>query len=277
MADPAGRFPKVNGALSYFARHATAANLLLVLIVAMGLAAIPNLRAQYFPDVVSQDIVVRTIWTGAGPEDVDRGIVQLMEPALRAVEGVDHVTAVAREGRAVITLDFGPGEDMARALDDVETAIAGIANLPADAEAPVASRSAWRDRVTDAVITGPVEPAQLLRLADEFLSRLFQAGVTRASIQGIASPEVQIEVPLAELMRHGLTLTEIGLRVGAEVATDPAGEVAGSSSRLRAGTERRTPDALGQIVLRSSQDGTDLRLGDIALITERGGSSIHSY
>lgn len=277
MADPAGRFPKVNGVLSYFARHATAANLLLVLILALGLAAIPNLRAQYFPDVVTQDIVVRTVWNGAGPEDVDRGIVQLMEPALRAVEGVDHVTAISREGHAVITLDFGPGEDMARALDDVETAVAGVANLPADAEKPVVVQSAWRDRVTDMVITGPVEPVQLLRLADEFLSRLFEAGVTRATIEGIANPEVEIEVPLAQLMRHGLTLTEIGQRVGAEVAADPAGEVAGSSSRLRAGTERRTPDALGQIVLRSGQDGTDLRLGDIATIAERGSSAIHAY
>ncbi|HQU69848.1 MAG TPA: efflux RND transporter permease subunit [Albidovulum sp.] len=277
MTGPAGRFPKVNGVLSYFARHATAANLLLVLIVAMGLAAIPNLRAQYFPDVVTQDIVVRTYWNGAGPEDVDRGIVQLMEPALRAVEGVDHVTAISREGRAVITMDFGPGEDMSRALDDVEKAVAGVTNLPADAEKPVVVQSGWRDRVTDMVITGPVEPAQLLRLADEFLSRLFEAGVTRATIEGIANPEVQIEVPLAQLMRHGLTLTEIGQRVGAEVATDPAGEVTGSSSRLRAGTERRSPDALGQIVLRSGQDGTDLRLGDIATITERGSSAIHAY
>lgn len=277
MADPAGRFPRVNGALSYFTRHATAANLLLVLIVTMGLAAIPNLRAQYFPDVVTQDIIVRVKWAGAGPEDVDRGIVQLMEPALRAVDGLDHATAISREGRADFTLDFGPGEDMDRALDDVETVVAGIANLPADAETPVVSRSAWRDRVTGLVITGPVEPAQLLRLADELRSRLFEAGVTRAVIEGIASPEVQVEVPLAELMRHGLTLTEIGQRVGAEVAADPAGEVAGSSARLRAGTERRTPDALGQIVLRSGQDGTDLRLGDIAAITERGGSSIHAY
>ncbi|MCA0273415.1 MAG: efflux RND transporter permease subunit [Proteobacteria bacterium] len=277
MADPAGRFPRVNGALSYFARHATAANLLLVLIVAIGLAAIPNLRAQYFPDVVTQDIIVRVKWAGAGPEDVDRGIVQLTEPALRAVDGVDHVTAISREGRADFTLDFGPGEDMDRALDDVETVVAGIANLPADAETPVVSRSAWRDRVTGLVITGPVEPAQLLRLADELRSRLFEAGVTRAVIEGIASPEVQVEVPLAELMRHGLTLSEIGRRVSAEVTTDPAGEVSGSSSRLRAGTERRTPDALGQIVLKSSQDGTDLRLGDIAAITERGSSSIHAY
>lgn len=277
MADPGGRFRMVNGILSYFARHATAANLMFVMLIAVGLAALPNMRAQYFPDVVIEQITVTTQWSGAGPEDVDRGIIQLLEPGLMAVEGVNEARAVSREGRGVITLDFEPGYDMARALDDVETIVAGVTDLPDDAETPVVLRRAWRDRVTDMILTGPVDHQQLVHLADEYLSRLFEAGVTRATIEGIADPEVLIEVPLAELMRHGLTLTEIGQRVGAEAATDPAGEVAGSSSRLRTGTERRTPETLARIVLRSGQDGTDLTLGDVATITERGSSAIHAY
>lgn len=275
-----GRGPtlaRINGLLSYFARHATAANLILILLVAAGLAALPKLRAQYFPDVVAQQITVTTLWSGAGPMDVDRGVIQLLEPVLMTVEGVENVTTVSREGRGAVTLDFEPGYDMSRALDDVETAVAGVSNLPDGAETPTVVRSPWHDRVTDMVITGPVDATQLLRLADDVLARLFVAGVTRATIVGTADPEVRIEVPLAQLMRHDLTLTEIGQRVGAETATDPAGEVAGSASRLRTGTERRTPDALAQIVLRSGPDGTDLRLGDIATITERGGNAIHAY
>lgn len=277
MADPADRFPLLHGMLSYFARHATAANLVCIMLVAVGLAALPNMRAQYFPDSVVQQITVVTVWNGAGPEDVDRGVIQLLEPPLMSVEGVDNATAVSREGRGVITLDFEPGYDMARALDDVETAVSSVNNLPEDAETPTVTRRAWRDRVTDMVITGPVDTAQLLRLADEFLARLFEAGVTRVTIEGTVNPRIEIEVPLAELMRHGLTLTEIGQRVGADVAADPAGDVTGSSSRLRTGTERRTPDALAQIVLRSAPDGTDLRLGDIATIGLRSSAAIQAF
>lgn len=277
MADPADRFPIIQGVLSYFARHATAANLVLVFLLAVGIAALPRLRAQYFPDTIVQQITVVTLWSGAGPEDVDRGVIQLLEPPLKSVEGVEDTTAVSREGRGVITLDFEPDYDMSRALNDVEAAVAGVTNLPEDADAPVITRRAWRDRVTDMVITGPVDPQQLVRLADEFLARLFEAGVTRATIEGTVNPEVEVEVPLAELMRHGLTLTEISQRIGAEVAADPAGDVTGSSSRLRTGTERRTPDALGQIVLRSAPDGTDLRLGDIATITEQGSAAVQAF
>jgi multidrug efflux pump subunit AcrB len=277
MSDRGERFPAVHGFLSYFARHATAANLVLVLLIAAGLAALPRMRAQYFPDVVIQQIVVSVIWTGAGPEDVDRGIVEVLEPGLQAVEGVESTTAVSREGSARITLEFEPGWDMAQALDDANTAVAGVTNLPDAAETPSVVRRVWRDRVTDMIISGPVDPAQLLRLADEFLARLFEAGVTRATIEGVADPELQIDVPLEQLMRHGLTLSEIGQRVAAEAAPDPAGEVADGSARLRTGSERRTTDTLGEIVLKSAQDGTDHRLGDIATIRQRGSEELHAY
>ncbi|MFT7311023.1 MAG: multidrug efflux pump subunit AcrB, partial [Paracoccaceae bacterium] len=76
------------GLFSYFTRHGTAANLLLVLMIGAGIWAFPNMRAQFFPDVVVDNVSVSIRWDGAGAEDVDRAIVELMEPALLAVEGV---------------------------------------------------------------------------------------------------------------------------------------------------------------------------------------------
>ena len=163
MAD---RFSRVGGLLSYFVRHRTAANLLLVLLLAAGAAAFPNMRAQFFPDVIIDIVTVSVTWDGAGAEDVDRAIVQLMEPTLLAVEGVESTEATSREGSAQITLDFEPGWDMGRAADDVQTAVDTITNLPEEAEDPAVRRGAWRDRVTDVVITGPVGVDQLGRFAD---------------------------------------------------------------------------------------------------------------
>ena len=76
------------GVLSYFTRHRTAANLLLMLLVVAGLAAIPQMRAQFFPDVISDEIDIIIAWDGAGAEDVDDAIVAVLEPVLLAVPGV---------------------------------------------------------------------------------------------------------------------------------------------------------------------------------------------
>ena len=46
------------GILSYFVRHRTAANLLLVLMLVAGAAAAPNMRAQFFPDVIVDNVDV---------------------------------------------------------------------------------------------------------------------------------------------------------------------------------------------------------------------------
>ena len=72
----------VGGILSYFTRHRTAANLLLVILLAAGMTAVPRMRAQFFPDIVSDSIDVSVRWDGAGAEDIDTAIVQLLEPAL---------------------------------------------------------------------------------------------------------------------------------------------------------------------------------------------------
>jgi len=265
------------GVLSYFTRHRTAANLLLVMLIALGLAAAPRMRAQFFPDVVIDNVTVSVTWDGAGAEDVDAGIVQVLEPALRAVEGVEETESRSTEGRASITLDFEPGWDMGRASDDVQAAVDGVTELPEDADEPEVRRGAWRDRVTDVVITGPVGVGQLARFADEFVSRLFEAGVTRTTIRGLAAPETIVEVPTAELIRHDITMAEIAAVIAAEVDTDPAGDISGGSSRVRTGVEKREADQIRAIVIRANDDGSSLTIGDVATVRVEGVDRERTY
>lgn len=261
--------PGPGGILSYFTRHRTLANLLLVVMVVAGLAAATRIRAQFFPDVIVAEVVVTVAWPGAGAEDVDRAIVQVMEPGLIAVDGVTRVTSRATEGSGRITLEFEPGRDLNRAAEDVQAAVDGIRDLPSDADLPQVRRGAWRDQVTDVVITGPVGIDQLGRFADDLVLRLFAAGITRTTIRGIADPLIGVEVPSVALIRHDVTLEEIARAIAAGTGTSPAGEVAGGTNRVRTGVERRTPEAIAGIVLRSRPDGSSLTVGDVAAVTAR--------
>lgn len=256
--------------IPYFVRHRTAANLLMMVLLLVGAVAASRMRAQYFPDVVSTSISVRVDWAGAGAEDVDRAIVSRIEPALLVLDGVVDVASEAREGSASISLEFETGTDLARAADAVESVLAGIADLPEDAEDPQVRQEVWRDRVTDVVITGPVGVDQLARFADEFSARLYEAGVTRTSIQGLAAPQVEIEVPTISLMRHGLTMAEVADAIAQQVTTGPLGTLQDDAARLRTGTDLRTPLDLGDVVLRTRANGEKLVLSDIATLTASG-------
>ena len=264
------------GVLSYFTRHPTAANLVLALMIVAGLIAFPNMRAQYFPDIVVDRISVSAQWEGAGAEDVDTGIVQVLEPALRAVDGVTGSNATAAEGRASVSLDFAPGHDMDRAEKDVEAAIDGVSGLPEGVETPELRRAGWSDRVTDIVLAGPVPLDQLGRIADETVARLFEAGVTRATVQGLAAPQVLVEVPTLALIRHDLSLSQVAAAVAREARADPAGEVSGAA-RLRTGSPARAPEQIAAIVLRQEADGTSLTLGEVADVRLLGPGRDRAY
>ncbi len=274
----AREIPEVaSGLFSYFTRHRTAANLLLVVLLVLGAAAIPNMRAQFFPDVIVENVNVDVTWEGAGPEDVDGAIVQVLEPTLLAVDGVESTTSTSREGRASIRLEFEPGWEMARAQDDVQSAVDAITTLPDDAEDPTVRRGAWRDRVTDVVITGPIDPSQLGLFTDEFVVRLFEVGVTRTTIRGVAAPRTIVEVPSAQLISNDVSMTDIASAISAEVDADPAGDVAGANARVRTGVAKRTPEDIEGIVLRSNPDGSKLTIGDVATIRVEGVNRIRSY
>ncbi|MBY6092434.1 efflux RND transporter permease subunit [Maritimibacter alkaliphilus] len=268
---------EAKGLLSYFTRHRTAANLLLVVLLALGMAAVPRMRAQFFPDVVIDDIDVSVSWDGAGAEDVDAAIVQLLEPALLAVEGVAATSSMSREGSARVTVEFEPDWDMARAVNDVQTAVDAVTNLPEEADDPEVSRGGWRDRVTDVVITGPVGAEQLGNFADEFVTRLFAEGVTRTTIRGVAAPNTVVEVPSINLIAHDITMREIADAIEAEVDADPAGDVTGANARVRTGIEKRSADQIAGIVLRTNADNSNLTVGDVATIRVEGSNYNRSY
>ncbi|RMD46626.1 MAG: efflux RND transporter permease subunit [Alphaproteobacteria bacterium] len=258
------------GLIGHFTRHRTAANLLMLLMLGLGLAAVPQMRSQFFPDVVIETVKVRVAWPGAGPEEVDAGIVQILEPPLLGVDGVAESRATSREGVGVITLEFEPGTDMARATEEVRRVVEGVTDLPEDAETPEVTRGAWRDRVTDVVITAPVPIEQLAGYADALVARLFRAGVTRTTLKGISAPQIRVEPRQEALERNDVTLAEVAAAIGREARDAPAGQLAGGAARLSAGTERRRVDEIADVVIRTRPDGSRLRVGDVARVSLRG-------
>lgn len=276
MRSPGG--PRFASFLDYMVRHRTAANLLLVLMLLAGAAAGTQIRTQFFPDFVREEVDVKVSWPGAGPEDLDRSVVEILGPQMLAINGVDEATSVSREGSATINLEFEDGWDMGQATDEVKAAVdQARSSLPDGIEEPVVSRSVYRDRVTDIVLFGPVDIDQLARFAEDLQTILFREGVTRVSIRGLSNPIIRVNVGETMLVKHDLTLREIADVVSAEMETTPAGDVSGSGARLRTGQTRRSEQELGAIVLKAPSQGEKLQLRSVADIVTEGVESGRAY
>jgi len=265
------------GVFSYFTRHKTAANLLLVVMLSLGIISAGKIRSQFFPDVVVETVTATVSWPGAGPEEVDNAIVAVLEPALLSIEGVDSSSAAAKDGSAQITLFLEPGWDMGRATEDVKTAVDTIRTLPDNAEEPVVKRGIWRDKVTEVLISGPIAPEQLGKLGDEFITLLFREGITRTSIQGVTAPTIKVQVPEVSRIRNDVQLQEIAAAIAKQAQTSPAGDVAGGAARVRAGVEQRTAEDIRDIAIRTNADGSKLYVRNVAEVIVEGSDSGKAY
>ncbi len=107
------------GLIRIFARHPTAAHLLMALMILSGVFALTRLNTQFFPDFGIDFVTVGIEWPGASAEDIDTNIVQAVEPEVRFIDGVKRVRSTYVEGRATIAVEFEARTDMQSALSNV--------------------------------------------------------------------------------------------------------------------------------------------------------------
>ena len=86
-----------SSAIEFFARHRTAANLIMIIMLAVGMMSATRLNKQFFPDVDVEIIAVSIQWSGATAEDVDSNIIQPLEPELRTIANVKKVHTRTRK------------------------------------------------------------------------------------------------------------------------------------------------------------------------------------
>ena len=71
--------------ISWFARHQTAANLLMAAIMILGLTALPELRRETFPEIQNENVQIRVIYRGATADEVEDAVCRRIEDALLGI------------------------------------------------------------------------------------------------------------------------------------------------------------------------------------------------
>ena len=74
--------------IRYFASHPTAANLLMLIFIVMGLQAFPTLRRETLPDFTARAVEVRVESPSATAEEVEEARCQRVEDALDGMRSV---------------------------------------------------------------------------------------------------------------------------------------------------------------------------------------------
>ena len=256
------------GPIPLFARHPTAANLLLALMFICGLAALTQINRQFFPDFGIDMVTVTISWPGASAADVDQNIVQGVEPELRFLNGVKRVISSSYEGLASLTIEFEPGYEMQEALSDVESAVGQVRTLPEDAERPEIRRIVRYETVSRLVISGPFPEHSLKTHAKRIRDELLARGIDRVDMFGARDEEIWVELKPQVLRQLDLKLGDVAARIRETSQDLPAGDLAGGERQVRSLGLLRQAEELKSVEIKALADGRRVLLGDIARVTE---------
>ncbi len=258
------------GLIGLFVRHPTASNLLMLAIVLIGAYCITKINIQFFPTVEIPNITVTVAWSGASAADVEENIVNALEPEVRFLDGIDKVTSYSIEGLATISLQFKSGADMQKAQSDVEQAIARITTLPKDAEEPVVQRIAFYEPVARISLSGPFSESAIKSYAKEMRNGLLANGIDRVDFVGRRNEEIWVRLKEYDLHRLSMNLSDVAKTVRDNTRDLPSGVSEGDIDiQLRSLSERKTPETMGEIEVKSQKSGQKVILRDVAKIEQR--------
>ena len=259
------------GPIAYMARNGVAANLLMFFILLAGFFALTTLVQEVFPEISLDRVNISVPYPGATPDEVEESIILKIEEQIEGVEGLKQVRSTAAEGRGSVVAELELGEDLNRFLDDIKAQIDRIQTFPAGAERPEVTEVTNRQSVIRLVIYGDVSERTLKELAyrtEDALSALPE--VSYVETTGVREYEISIEVPLQRLRALGLTLRDISNAVRGGSLDLSAGSIdtRDEEVRIRTTGQNYTQQDFEEIIVVSGDDGTVVRLGDIAEVRD---------
>jgi multidrug efflux pump subunit AcrB len=249
------------------AHNHVAANLLMLIFIVGGLAMAFSINQEVFPEIELDMVQVSVAYPGAGPEEVEDGIILKIEENLSSLTGIKEIKSVASEGVGQVTAEILEGEDVDLILQDIKAEIDRITTFPEDAEKPVVTKIENRREVVSIVVYGNAserglrEQAELIR--DELLAL---PEITQVDLRGVRPYEISIDVKENTLQRYNLTLGQIAERIRQASVDLPGGTVksAGGEVLIRTKEKRYKGSEYATVTVLEQSDGTELKLGDIA-------------
>ena len=261
----------MRNAVKWMAGNHVAANLLMMIFLVGGMIKLFSIKQEVFPEIALDMIQVNVIYPGAGPEEVEEGIILKIEDNLTSLDGIKEIRSTASEGVGIVIAELLPGEDPEIVLQRVKSEVDRIITFPQEAEKPIITKMLNRIEVMSLVIYGDVSERALREQAETIREELlnFQA-ITQVDLAGVRPFEISIEIPEENLRRYNLTLEQVAQRVRSASLDLPGGTIktTGGQILLRTKEKRYLGSEYKNIVVLSNPDGTRVTLGEIAEVRD---------
>ncbi len=248
----------------------------------LGVIGFQNLSYELMPDFNQPVVVIRTVYPGADPNEVESSVSRKIEDALSNLEGVDYLVTKSLPNASVIIANLNYGIDLDIAMQDAQRYIENIRkDLPTDILDPEMSKVSPNDLpIMSVSATSDLKPTEFYqRMIDDFLPQIQQIkGVAEITILGGEEREIQVKVDKEKLKLYKISLLQVVEAINRSGIDLPAGKIKTEveSNSLRLVSKYTDVTDIQAVQVAMPFPGSPVYVKDVAEVVE-GVKEITSY
>ena len=247
--------------------------MLMAALILFGAIGYSRLGVSQNPDVDFPVINVAVALEGAAPEVIETDVIEPLEDAIMAVEGIKGISSTARQGRASIVVEFDLKRDIDLALQDVQTRVAQTARLlPREIDPPVITKTNPEDQpILWLALSGDRPPGALADYIRNVLKTRFQTipGVGEITLGGYLERNIRVWLDARRMEQFSLTADDVTKAIQAQHVEVPAGRIETGDREMNVRAEGEAIDvtAFSALVV-AMRDGAPVHLSDVAVVED---------
>ena len=267
---------------SFFIKNPVFAGVLSIIIFLTGIIAMFNLPIEQYPRVLPPQIIVSTSYPGASADTIAKTVAAPLEEQINGAKNMLYMNSVAEDsGRLSINIFFEIGTDPDSAKIDVNNRVqAALSKMPEQVQRQgvvVGERSP--SILMFAMLQSPKNTYDNIYLSNYALLNLVESlkrvkGVGDAMIFGAKDYSIRIWMDPLKLSKYSLATTDVITAIkeqnnqyaAGKIAAEPIAQKQMYTYTIQTPQRFENPAQFGDIVIRANEDGSTLKLKDIATI-----------
>ena len=244
------------------------------LFILLGTIGFMNLSYELLPDFNQPVVVIKTMYPGAEPEEVETSVSRKIEDALSNLEGVDYLETMSMPNASVIIANLKYGTSVDNTMQDAQRYIDNIRkDLPYDILSPVMSKVSPNDLpIMSISATSHIPPTEFFqKMQDEYLPQIQQLkGVAEITLLGGEEREIQVKVDQDKLRMYKLSLSQVVEAINRSGIDLPAGKVQSDeqNNSVRLIGKFATVDDIKNVQVAMLVPGSPVYVKDIAFVID---------
>ncbi|SFZ97521.1 RND efflux system, inner membrane transporter CmeB [hydrothermal vent metagenome] len=266
----------------FFIHRPVVAKVISIFIVLVGLIALNKLPIAQFPQIVPPSIQVSTSYTGGSADVVETAVTSPIEEKINGAEGMIYMDSTSSsDGSSTIKVYFELGTDLDIAAVDIQNRVALATPMLPDVvkQRGVTTRKQSSSMVQVLTVSSTDPEKDVLYLSNfaslnivEELKRI--DGVSDVRILGERKYAMRVWLDPDKLFSYGLTITDLNQAIkgqNLQIALGTIGDTTVATQNkfqytLVSKTRLDSEKDFKKIVIRENEDGSKIRLGDVAKV-----------